>query len=76
MSLTSYDQLRDLQSRTMKMVRDFLMEQIYHDTTPDELAKEWGTTFQHVRNLTKAEPLIMQDLLQMRGPALPPIGVP
>jgi hypothetical protein len=64
-SLTSYDKLRDLQSRTMQMVRDFLMEQVYHDTDAQELAKEWGTTYQHVNNLTKANPIIATDMLQM-----------
>ncbi len=60
-----YDELRDLTSRTLRMVRDFLMEEVYHDADSQELAKEWGTTYQHVNNLTKAEPPILHDLLQM-----------
>jgi hypothetical protein len=60
-----YDELRDLMSRTICMVRDFLMEEVYHDADAHELAKEWGTTYQHVNNLTKASPPIMHDMLQM-----------
>lgn len=60
-----YEKHCDLLSRTISMVRDFLMEEVYHDTDPSDLAKEWGTTYQHVLNLTTREPVIMHDLLQL-----------
>ena len=61
----NYEEIRDLLSRTVKMARDFLMEEVWHDATPEDLAKEWGTTYQHVQNLTDARPVIMHDLLQI-----------
>lgn len=60
-----YERHRDLLSRTISMVRDFLMEEVYHDTDPQDLAKEWGTTFQHVKNLTTSEPVSIHDILQI-----------
>ncbi|KKM17919.1 hypothetical protein LCGC14_1670900 [marine sediment metagenome] len=61
----NFEKQRDLLSRTISMVRDFLMEEVYHDTDDQDLAEEWGTTYQHVRNLTTGEPADIQDLLQL-----------
>ena len=61
----SYEKQRDLLSRTVSMVRDFLMEEVYHDTDALALSKEWGTTYQHVKNLTGSQPPVTHDLLQL-----------
>jgi hypothetical protein len=60
-----YEKRRDLLSRTVTMVRDFLMEEVYHDSDINQLANEWGMTPLHTRNLVSSEPPIMHDLLQI-----------
>lgn len=60
-----YDELRGLLSRSVIMVRDFLMEEVYHDSDAAELAKEWGTTFVKVKGLTEAENPSTHDLLEL-----------
>lgn len=60
-----YEARRDLLSRTITMVRDFLMEEVYHDVDDPQLADEWGITLLHVRNIIASNPPIMHDLLQI-----------
>lgn len=60
-----YDEIRDLLSRTTTLVRDFLMEEVYHDSDMQELAKDWGTTYQHVKNLTESTPILTHELMQL-----------
>ena len=55
----------DLLSRTVKMVKDFLMEEIWHDENYAELAISWNTTYQHVQNLLSSSHPITHDLLQL-----------
>lgn len=61
-----YKGIRDLLSRTCCMARDFLLEEIYHDAEAEELAEEWGTTPQHVRNILQNDmiPMELLTLLQ------------
>lgn len=60
-----YDELRGLLSRSVLMVRDFLMEEVYHDSTFLDMAAEWETTVQKVKNLTASENPATHDLLEL-----------
>lgn len=67
--LPDYKGIRDLLSRTCCMVRDFLLEEVYHDCLPEELAEEWGTTYQHVNNILQDDmlPTELLTVLQFSG---------
>jgi hypothetical protein len=60
-----YDELRGLLSRSVLMVRDFLMDEVYHDIDAEEVSKEWGTTVTKVKGLTEAENPATHDLLEL-----------
>jgi transcriptional regulator with XRE-family HTH domain len=61
MSLAKDDQIHALLSRTTKMVRDFLLEQVLHGLTDVQLAKELGVSVHYVHGMTGDKELIAPD---------------
>lgn len=57
-----YTRYRDIQSRTNVMVRDFLLEEIYHDTDPAELAQEWDIEMPLAQRLCRDQNLTFTEL--------------
>jgi len=62
---SNHKRMRDLQSRTLRMVRDFLLEEVYSQDDFDELAKEWGTTYYFIRRLLHGNDPFDTDILAL-----------
>lgn len=58
-----YSKYRELMARTCKMVRTFLIEEIYHDEDVDATAEEWGVSPRCAEFLLTGDRLIPVDLL-------------
>lgn len=61
MTLAKDDQIHSLLSRTTKMVRDFLLEKVFHDLTEEQLAKELGQDIHSTRRILSNGELIAPE---------------
>jgi hypothetical protein len=55
------DEIHKLLSRTTKMVRDFLLEEVFHDLTPEQIANELGISDYELSQTMKDDGLIVPD---------------
>ncbi len=58
-------EIRDFQSRAITMVRDFLLEELYHDADTEELANMWEVGQHEVRSVIEHEHPILAELLRL-----------
>lgn len=74
-SLPKFTELRDLLYRTVKMTRDFILEEVYLNAPVDDLAKDWQKTIEYVEHLTKTPSPELIDLLIMLECSLLDFGI-
>lgn len=62
---SQYESNLDLLFRTAGMIRDFLMSQIFHDTSAEELSEEWGINIRQTDNVLNSKTPLLGDVLSI-----------
>jgi len=58
-------ELRKFESQAMRMVRAYLLKEVYHDADHEELAKTWGVKIRKVRQLLLFEIPKFHEIVQL-----------